>query len=87
MPAWIYYVLGVGVGFVVVLLLNNFRVALEYLVMVAKAAVILFVLMLFGSLLGFWEVPQPVRVLTSGLRGLWEPFQRNLLDWLNSVFG
>jgi hypothetical protein len=82
-----YYVLaGVAVGFLVVLVLQNLKLALEYLLMVGRVVIVLFLLMLLGWLFGWWELPRPMAVLIYGLRRLWEPFQRDLLEWFRSLF-
>jgi hypothetical protein len=82
-----YYILiGVAVGFVVVLALQNLRLALEYLLMVGKGAIILLLVLLFGRLVGWWELPRPLATFIFGLRRLWEPFQADLLAWFRSHF-
>jgi hypothetical protein len=53
--------------------------------MVGKVAVILFLLMLLGWLAGWWELPRPMAGLIFGLRQLWLPFQRNLLEWFREL--
>jgi hypothetical protein len=82
-----YYILiGVAVGFLVVLFLQNLRLALEYLVIVGKVALILFLILLIGWIVGWWPLPRPLAILVLGLRRLWEPFQRDLLEWFRSHF-
>jgi hypothetical protein len=82
-----YYVLaGIGVGFVVVLLLENFRLALQFLVIVGKVAVILFLLTMVGWAVGWWEMPPAVLKRVFGLRRLWQPFQQSILQWIQDLF-
>ncbi len=78
-----YYILiGVGVGFIVILFLQNFRMAVEYLLTVGKVALVLFLILLLGWLVGLWDLPRPVALLLFGLRRLWRPFQLDLLRWI-----
>jgi hypothetical protein len=80
-----YYVLaGIAVGFVVVLVLENLRLALQYLVIVGKVFVILFLVTLVGWAVGWWEMPPMIVRRFFGLRRLWEPFQENVLQWIGS---
>ena len=81
-----YILLGVAIGFVAVLVLRNLRLALQYLVMVGKVAAILFVLMLFGGLIGWWDLPRPLARFFTGLRRLWQPLQATVLAWFQRVF-
>jgi hypothetical protein len=77
-----YVLIGVGVGFLVILTLQNLRLALEFLAMVGKVAVILLLLTLLGWVVGLWELPRPLSILILGLRRLWRPFQERILDWI-----
>jgi hypothetical protein len=81
-----YYVaVGVGAGFLVVLFLQNLRLALEYLLMLGKVAVVLTVLMLLGAVVGFWDMPQPMVIVGKGLAQIWRPFQSNLHEMIRGL--
>jgi hypothetical protein len=78
-----YYVLiGVAVGVVVVLLLRNLRLALQFLFMLGKLVGIALLIVLIGWAVGLWTLPGPVDGLFSGLQQLWKPLQRSVLDWI-----
>jgi len=79
-----YVLLGVAIGFIIVLVVQNLRLALEYLVMVGRVAIVVSLLMLLGGLLGWWDLPRPLASLVYGLRRLWEPFQVDLMEWIRS---
>jgi len=81
-----YVVLGVGAGFVVVLFVQNLRLAFHFLITLGKAAVVLLLIMLVGSFLGFWELPATLAVVPLGFRRLWQPTQVALLGWMKGVF-
>ncbi len=80
-----YVVLGVGAGFVVVIFVQNLRLAFHFLITLGKAAVVLLLVMLVGSLVGFWELPRGLTVVGLGLRRLWEPVQVDLLGWIRGL--
>lgn len=83
-----YYVLvAVGLAVFVAILLHNIRLALQLLLTMAKIAAILLVVLLFGSLVGFWELPRPVAVFFFGLRRIWQPIQESILEWLGGRLG
>ena len=81
-----YVVLGVGAGFVVVLFVQNLRLAFHFLITLGKASVVLLLMMLVGSFLGFWELPRGLAVVPLGLRRLWEPVQVDLSGWIRGLF-
>lgn len=81
-----YVVLGVGAGFVVVLFVQNLRLAFHFLITLGKAAVVLLLVLLAGSFLGLWQLPRMLAVAPLGLRRLWEPVQADLLGWIGGVF-
>lgn len=82
-----YYVaLGVGAGFVVVLFVQNLRLAFHFLITFGKAAVVLLLIMMVGSFLGLWQLPRTLAVVPLGLRRLWQPLQSDLLSWVGGLF-
>jgi hypothetical protein len=77
-----YLLVGVGAGFVFVTLLQNLRLALQSLLMVGKVAIVACLAFLFVWTLGLWRPNGAVAVLISGLRHLWQPLQRSVLEWI-----
>ncbi len=77
-----YVVLVIGAGLAVVFLLQNVRMALRFLLTVAKLFAILFVLALFGWLVGWWDLPRPAAIVLYGLSRLWGPLKNYVMDWL-----
>lgn len=83
MSFWPHYVLiGVGIVFAMVLLLSSVRLALRLLVILGKAAVILFLLLLLGWIVGLWQLPRPVALLLSSVSRLLRPFLETLLQYV-----
>lgn len=81
----LYLVLGVGVGFVTILVLRNLRVALQYLLIVGRVALVLLLITIAGGLLGLWEHPRPILSTYYGLRSIWMPLQNTVSRWISSV--
>jgi hypothetical protein len=77
-----YVLLGVGVGFFIVLLLRNLRLALQFLLMLGKAVAIALLIVLIGGAMGLWRLPHPVTGLFFGIRRLWEPLEQSVLEWI-----
>lgn len=81
----LYLLLGVGIGFVAILALRNLRVALQFLLMVARIAVALLLITVMGGLVGLWEQPRPIVSVYYGLRSIWEPLQVLVSRWISAI--
>jgi hypothetical protein len=82
-----YYVLvGIGVGLMVILFLQNLRLALQILLMVGRVVLVVLLIVLVGWLFGLWALPRPVAAFLFGLRRFWEPFQASFLEWFFGHF-
>jgi disulfide bond formation protein DsbB len=81
-----YLLLGVGVGFVVVLFLRNLRLALQIMGTLAIVVGIAFLVLIIGWAVGLWRLPRPVAGLFFGVRRLWQPLQRSILERFRSIF-
>jgi hypothetical protein len=81
-----YVLLGVGVGFFIVLFLRNLRLALQFLLTLGKAVVVAILIVLIGGVVGLWQMPQSLFGFFSGIERLWEPLQQSVMEWFRSVF-
>ena len=82
-----YYVLfGFGVGLVIILFIQNIRLALRLLLTLGKVAIVLVVIALAGALLGVWELPREAGVVSLRIERIWEPLQRLVLRWFRGLF-
>jgi hypothetical protein len=77
-----YLLIGLGVGFLFVLLLRNLRLFLQFLLTLAKALLVAFLILLIGWVVGLWRLPQPIAWLFSEIREFWRPLQRAVMEWI-----
>lgn len=83
MDFWPHYVLiGVGIVCAMALLLYSVRLALRFLMILGKAAIVFFLLLLLGWIVGLWGLPRPVAMLLSGLDRLLRPFFETVLEYI-----
>lgn len=81
-----YLLIGVAVGFLVMLFFRQLRLVLRVFWFVGKVATIAFLILLLGWIVGFWQLPRPLAILFYGLGQLWEPFHEALMEWLRGRF-
>lgn len=81
-----YLLLGVGIAAVLIFFLARLRLLLRLTLSLSKVAAIVAVIVLAGWAVGLWRLPWPMTRLLSGIPQPWEPAQRSLLEWFNSLF-
>ncbi|MGD8969180.1 MAG: hypothetical protein PVI07_16870 [Anaerolineae bacterium] len=77
-----YLLLGAGIGLFLVLLLRNLRLALQLLLVLGKAVLLALLVLVIGWAVGLWRLPNPVTAFFLGVRRLWQPLQRSVLEWI-----
>jgi len=82
----LYVLAGFGAGLLIVLFIQNIRLALHLLWLLARVAVLVVVVALAGSLLGAWELPQRAELMSLRIEGIWRPLQNLALEWLEGLF-
>jgi hypothetical protein len=80
-----FLLLGVGVGLLFVLLLRNLRLALQLLLVLGKAVLLALLVLVIGWAVGLWRLPRPIAEFFFGMRRLWQPLQRSVLDWIRRM--
>lgn len=81
-----YLLIGVAVGFLVVLLVKDLRPILRVLLILGQVTIIALLILLLGWVVGWWGLPRPMVNTLVALDRLWKPFHEAFMEWIRGYF-
>ncbi|MFW6135999.1 MAG: hypothetical protein ACOC7N_04175 [Chloroflexota bacterium] len=83
-PYWL--LVGLGVGVLIVFVLRRLGLFVRLALALAKVAGIVVLIILAGWAVGLWRLPRPLAQLVAGIPEPWEPVQRSVVSWFQSLW-